>query len=92
MLSSKKQRIIFLEIDRDDVYSILDAGKVADMVLMVMSAEESDETKVKINPDAYSGAIDQQGYKALSLLRSQGMPTLLGILQHLEKISSKRQP
>ena len=44
VLSSKKQRIIFLEIDRDDVYSILDAGKVADMVLMVMSAQEADES------------------------------------------------
>ena len=36
---SKKQRLIFVEIDREDVYSILDIGKVADLVLMVMSSK-----------------------------------------------------
>ena len=79
-LGSKKQRLIFLEIDRDDVYSVLDAGKVADMVLMAMSAQEADESLLKVDPEKYSGAIDEQGYKALALLRTQGMATLLGVL------------
>ena len=50
-LGSKKQRIIFLEINRNDVYSILDAGKVADMCMMVMSASGADETLLKVNPE-----------------------------------------
>jgi hypothetical protein len=58
-LGSKKQRLIFLEIDRDDVYSVLDAGKVADMVLMAMSAQEADESLLKVDPEKYSGAIDE---------------------------------
>ena len=79
-LGSKKQRLIFLEINRNDVYSILDAGKVADLCLMVMSASGADETLLKVDPDKYSGAIDELGYKALGLLRSQGTPSLIGVL------------
>jgi hypothetical protein len=45
-----------------------------------------------VDPDQHSHAIDEQGYKALGLLRSQGLPALIGVLQHLEKVSSKRQP
>jgi len=38
-LASRKQRLIFKVIDRNDVYSILDVGKVADLMLMVMSCK-----------------------------------------------------
>jgi len=91
-LSSKKQRLIFIEIDRNDIYSVLDVGKVADMVMMVMSCKGTDESQLKVDPDKSSGAIDEQGYKALALLRSQGLVSLIGVLQHLETTSSKRQP
>jgi len=33
---------MFVEIDRNDVYSVLDVGKVADVILMVMSSKETD--------------------------------------------------
>jgi len=62
--------LIFLEIDRNDVYSVLDIGKVADLILVVMSSKNADEGQLKVDPDQYSGAIDEQGYKALGLLRS----------------------
>jgi len=93
-MASRKQRLIFVEIDRVDVYSVLDIGKVADIILMVMSCKQTDESKINsnIDPDMYSGAIDEQGYKALALLRSQGMVNLVGVLQHLEVASSKKQP
>jgi len=45
-----------------------------------------------MDPDQYSGAIDELGYRALSLLRSQGLVNLIGVLQHLEFASSKKQP
>jgi hypothetical protein len=48
-----------MEIDRNDIYSVLDVGKVADMVLMVMSCKGTDETQLKIDPDKSSGAIDE---------------------------------
>jgi hypothetical protein len=69
-LGSKKQRLIFLEIDRENDYSVLEVGKVADIILVVMSCAESDVKGVKIDPDRYANAIDEAGYKALGLLRS----------------------
>ena len=40
------------------------------MCLMVMSAKNVDETKLKIDPDDHAAAIDEQGYKALGILRA----------------------
>ena len=48
--TSKKQRLIFRVIDRNDVYSVLDVGKVADIMLMVMSCAKTDESSLN-NPD-----------------------------------------
>ena len=79
-----------MEIDRNDVYSVLDVGKMADLVLVVMSCKNTNERQLKLDPDKHSGAVDEQGYKALSLLRSQGMVSVIGVLQHLETITSKR--
>ena len=79
-----------MEIDRNDVYSVLDVGKVADLVLVIMSCKNANESQLKIDPDKYSGAVDEAGYRALALLRSQGMVSLIGVLQHLETITSKR--
>lgn len=56
---AKKQRLIFVEIDREDVYSILDIGKVADIVLMVMSSKETNTSQIHENPDDNSHAIDE---------------------------------
>ena len=58
-MSSKRQRVIFIEINRNDVYSVLDIGKVADIVLMVMSSKMVDEQHFKNDPDQYAGAIDE---------------------------------
>ena len=69
-LGAKKQRVIFRAIDRTDVYDVLDTGKVADLVLMVMSCGNIDTTNLKNDPDISSGAIDEQGYRALCMLRS----------------------
>jgi pre-rRNA-processing protein TSR1 len=91
-MTSRKQRLIFLEIDRNDPYSVLDVGKVADLVLVVMSCKETNVSGVKDDPFLHSKAIDEIGYRALSLIRSQGMPSLIGVLQHLEAISSVKQP
>jgi hypothetical protein len=91
-MASRKQRLIFLEIDRNDPYSILDISKVADIVLVVMSCKETNVQGVKDDPFLHSKAIDELGYRALSLIRSSGMPSLIGVLQHLENISSVKQP
>ena len=77
---SKKQRVIFLEINREDDNSVLEVGKIADLIVVVMSSAESDSKGLKTDPDKFSHAIDEVGYKALGLLRSQGLPALVGVL------------
>lgn len=79
-LISKKQRIIFQEIDRNDPYSVLDVAKSADMVLVVMSCKKTNVSGMKQDPFEHAKAIDEPGYKALHLLRSQGIPSLVGVL------------
>jgi len=59
-----------VEINRDDPYSILDIGKVADLTLVAMSCKETNVSGLKVDPDKHSNAIDEVGYKALGLLRS----------------------
>ena len=57
-LNSKKQRLIFMKIDRNDVYSVLDVGKVADLILVVMSCKNSNTSQLTVDPENNSGAID----------------------------------
>lgn len=79
-MASRKQRLIFLQIDRNDPYSILDICKVADIVVAVMSCKNTNIGGLKQDPFSESKAIDEIGYRALHLVRSQGMPSLIGTL------------
>jgi len=69
-LASKKQRLIFINVDRNDPYSIMDAGKVIDLMVVIMSCKNANVVKLKDDPYEQSNAIDEIGYKALSLIRS----------------------
>lgn len=49
-MASRKQRLIFLEIDRNDPYSVMDIAKVADQVLVVLSCKHTNVGGVKQDP------------------------------------------
>jgi hypothetical protein len=78
--TSRKQRMIFMNIDRNDPYAVLDAGKVVDIVVMVMSCKNTNVSQLKNDPFEHANAIDEVGYKALGLLRAQGLVSLIGVL------------
>jgi hypothetical protein len=63
-MASRKQRIIFIEMNRNDPYSILDVAKVSDLVLVGMSCRKTNVTGVKQDPFEHSKAIDELGYRA----------------------------
>jgi len=69
-LASKKQRLIFINIDRNDPYSVMDAGKVVDLMVVIMSCKNANVVKLRDDPYEQSNAIDEIGYKNLSLIRS----------------------
>ena len=79
-----------MQIDRNDPYSVLDVCKVSDLVVGVMSCKHTNVGGLKQDPFEHSKAIDELGYRALHLMRQQGMPSLVGVLQHLEDISSSK--
>lgn len=89
-LASKKQRLIFLEMNREDPYSMLDVAKVADLVIVGMSCKQTNVTGLKQDPFEHAKAIDELGYRALQLIRQQGMPSMIGVLQHIENVSSSK--
>ena len=89
-LGIKRQRMIFQTVKRDP-YSVLDIAKVADIMIFTFSCEEAKVDKVKDDPDEFANAIDETGYKILSLLRVQGVPPSIGVLQHIEKINPKKR-
>lgn len=49
-MSSRKQRLIFLQINRNDPYSILDTCKIADIVVAVMSCKNTVVSGLKQDP------------------------------------------
>ncbi|KAJ2441315.1 ribosome biogenesis protein tsr1, partial [Coemansia sp. RSA 2424] len=74
-VSRFKQTIQFVELERN-VLDILDAAKVADYVIMGISAE--------VEVDAF-------GEHCLSALQNQGHPGVFPIVQGMETVAAKRQ-
>ncbi|CAI2167866.1 12927_t:CDS:10 [Funneliformis geosporum] len=70
-----KQTIQFILLERNFI-DILDACKIADYVLFVVSAEVE---------------VDQFGESCLKAIQSQGLPTVITTAMHMEKISQKKR-
>lgn len=85
-----KEKITFIKTGRD-IYSILDSAKVADLIIFVSNCKSTDYAKWKTNPDAHSSSIDKFGYQILSMLRSQGLPQHICVLQDLHLIPDKHK-
>jgi pre-rRNA-processing protein TSR1 len=89
-LGVKRQRLIFQTPLRDP-YSVMDISKVADILLFVLSCKDADIAKIRDDPDEFANAIDEEGYKLLNVLRVQGIPPSIGLLQHIEMVPQKKK-
>jgi len=85
-----KERISLIKTGKD-IYSILDICKVVDIIIFVSSCKNAEYTKWKTDPDKYAHAIDESGYKILTMLRAQGMPQHMCVLQDLDAIPDKHR-
>jgi len=85
-----KERISFFKTSRD-IYCILDICKVADLILFVSSCKKTDYSNWKKDPDRFSNSIDLFGYEILSMLRAQGLPQHISIIQDLDLIPDKHR-
>ena len=75
--SSYKERLTVVRTHRDMV-SVLDAAKIADVILFVANLAEGPE-----------GAVDEQGLSMISALRAQSMPASIGCVQGLEGLKGR---
>ncbi|KXN84596.1 Ribosome biogenesis protein bms1 [Leucoagaricus sp. SymC.cos] len=70
VVSGKKRRLTFIECN-NDVNSMIDIGKVADLVLLMIDG---------------SFGFEMETFEFLNILQSHGFPKVIGILSHLDLI------
>ncbi|XP_011879763.1 PREDICTED: ribosome biogenesis protein BMS1 homolog [Vollenhovia emeryi] len=75
VVSGKKRRITFMECN-NDVNSMIDIAKVADLVLLLVDASFGFEMEV---------------FEFLNICQVHGMPRIMGVLTHLDLIKNARQ-
>jgi len=68
VVTSKTQRITFIEV-ANNINAMIDASKVADLVLLVVNGEKG---------------FEMETFEYLNLLLSHGFPKVIGILTHLD--------
>ncbi|XP_034937302.1 ribosome biogenesis protein BMS1 homolog [Chelonus insularis] len=75
MVSGKKRRVTFIECN-NDINSMIDIAKVADLVLLLIDASFGFEMEV---------------FEFLNICQVHGMPRIMGVLTHLDCISNIKQ-
>lgn len=75
VVSGKKRRITFMEC-KNDVNSMIDLAKVADLVLLLVDASFGFEMEI---------------FEFLNICQVHGMPRIMGVLTHLDLIKNARQ-
>lgn len=75
VVSGKKRRITFMECN-NDINSMLDIAKVADLVLLLVDASFGFEMEI---------------FEFLNICQVHGMPRIMGVLTHLDLIKNAKQ-
>lgn len=75
MVTGRKRRLTLLEVS-DDLPSIIDAAKVADLILCVI--------------DAHFG-FEMETFEVLNIAATHGMPRVIGVLTNLDKFRDGKQ-
>lgn len=75
VVSGKKRRITFMECN-NDINSMIDVAKVADLVLLLVDASFGFEMEI---------------FEFLNICQVHGMPRIMGVLTHLDLIKNARK-
>ncbi|XP_076247659.1 ribosome biogenesis protein BMS1 homolog [Calliopsis andreniformis] len=75
IVSSKKRRVTFMECN-NDINSMIDIAKVADLVLLLIDASFGFEMEI---------------FEFLNICQVHGMPRIMGVLTHLDLIKNAKQ-
>ena len=74
-LSGKKRRITFMECN-NDLSSMIDISKVADLVLLMIDA---------------SFGFEMETFEFLNITQAHGFPKIIGVLTHLDKFQDNKK-
>ncbi|KAI8969271.1 hypothetical protein BDF20DRAFT_793766, partial [Mycotypha africana] len=74
VVSGKKRRLTFIECN-NDMNSMIDVAKIADLVLLMIDA---------------SFGFEMETFEFLNVLQSHGFPKVMGILTHLDKFRNNK--
>ncbi|XP_001605043.2 ribosome biogenesis protein BMS1 homolog [Nasonia vitripennis] len=75
LVSGKRRRITFIECN-NDINSMIDIAKVADLVLLLIDASFGFEMEI---------------FEFLNICQVHGMPKIMGVLTHLDQIKNAKQ-
>ncbi|KAJ8669738.1 hypothetical protein QAD02_000997 [Eretmocerus hayati] len=75
LVSGKRRRITFIECN-NDINSMIDIAKVADLVLLLIDASFGFEMEI---------------FEFLNICQVHGMPRIMGVLTHLDMIKNAKQ-
>lgn len=88
--TAKRYKMIY-RVCKREIYEVMDVCKVADVLILAMSCKDAQLEKLKDDPDQFANAIDEKGYKFLDVIRAQGVPPSIGVLQHIETVPMKKR-
>ncbi|KAI7850342.1 hypothetical protein BDC45DRAFT_487971 [Circinella umbellata] len=74
VVSGKKRRLTFIEC-ANDMNSMIDVAKIADLVLLLIDA---------------SFGFEMETFEFLNILQSHGFPKVMGVLTHLDKFRNNK--
>jgi len=74
VVSGKKRRLTFMECS-NDMNSMIDIAKIADLVLLMIDA---------------SFGFEMETFEFLNILQSHGFPKIMGVLTHLDKFKNNK--
>ncbi|KNC96422.1 arf-GAP with GTPase, ANK repeat and PH domain-containing protein 9 [Spizellomyces punctatus DAOM BR117] len=75
VVSGKHRRLTFIECN-NDVNSMIDIGKIADLVLLLIDA---------------SFGMEMETFEFLNILQAHGFPKVMGVLTHLDKFKDNKR-
>ncbi|KAG0006532.1 Glycoside hydrolase 2 (Mannanase, beta-galactosidase) [Modicella reniformis] len=74
VISGKKRRLTFIECN-NDLNSMIDVAKVADLILLLIDA---------------SFGLEMETFEFLNILQSHGFPKIMGVLTHLDRFKNNK--
>jgi len=75
VVSSKNRRLTFIECN-NDLVSMIDVAKVADLVLLMIDS---------------SFGFEMETFEFLNICQVHGMPRIMGVLTHMDLLANQKQ-